>query len=504
MPSVINASSSGAGGLISTGDSSGSLNIQTAGTTAIAISSAQVVTVQGVTVGRGAGAVSTNTAVGASALAANTTGAFNTALGNIALTANTTAQQNVAVGHGTLQASNADFNVAVGSNALRVNTSGANNTALGHNSLFSNTTAANNVAVGYQAGYSNTTGASITAIGSYALYSNTTGNYNTAVGSGVGGSFGPLIANTTGLWNIAVGTSALTTNTTGGYNTAIGGGALQLNTTASYNTAVGYQAAYSNTTGAQILAIGYQAAYTNATGNYNLCIGRQAGYSLTGQGNLLIGDQAGYSISTGIANTFIGPNWSSAGACGYYVTTGSKNTILGAYNGNQGGLDIRTANNNIVLSDGDGNPRMYIDSNGGITQTATGATIVSVGIYNQTSGSASNLGVASNGIIYRSTSSLKYKRDVQNATHGLNEVMQLRPVTYKGKSENDGETVFGGLIAEEVHAAGLTEFVQYADDGTPDALAYGNMVALCFKAIQELNAKVEAQAAEIATLKGNA
>jgi hypothetical protein len=41
------------------------------------------------------------------------------------------------------------------------------------------------------------------------------------------------------------------------------------------------------------------------------------------------------------------------------MTTGSKNTILGAYSGNQGGLDIRTLSNYIVLSDGDGNPRMY-------------------------------------------------------------------------------------------------------------------------------------------------
>jgi hypothetical protein len=42
-----------------------------------------------------------------------------------------------------------------------------------------------------------------------------------------------------------------------------------------------------------------------------------------------------------------------------FMTTGSKNTILGSYNGNYGGLDIRTASNRIVLSDGDGNPRAY-------------------------------------------------------------------------------------------------------------------------------------------------
>jgi hypothetical protein len=49
---------------------------------------------------------------------------------------------------------------------------------------------------------------------------------------------------------------------------------------------------------------------------------------------------------------------------GSNITTGAKNTILGRYNGNQGSLDIRTSNNHIVLSDGDGNPRGIFDNNG--------------------------------------------------------------------------------------------------------------------------------------------
>jgi hypothetical protein len=120
----------------------------------------------------------------------------------------------------------------------------------------------------------------------------------------------------------------------------------------------------------------------------------------------------------------------------------------------------------------------------------------------KTTGSAANLYIDSgNGAVYRSTSSLKYKQNVQNAVHGLAEVMQLRAVTYEGKSETDAGKTFGGLIAEEVHAAGLTEFVQYAEDGTPDALAYGNMVSLCIKAIQELKAELDAAKARIATLE---
>lgn len=110
--------------------------------------------------------------------------------------------------------------------------------------------------------------------------------------------------------------------------------------------------------------------------------------------------------------------------------------------------------------------------------------------YNYTTGSSANTFVNSSGQFQRSTSSARYKNSITDAVHGLAEVLKLRPVTYKGN--NDGDTVFGGLIAEEVHDAGLTEFVQYNDDGEPDALAYGNMVSLAFKAIQELTARLEA------------
>jgi hypothetical protein len=120
-------------------------------------------------------------------------------------------------------------------------------------------------------------------------------------------------------------------------------------------------------------------------------------------------------------------------------------------------------------------------------------------VYNLTTGAAANMHCSADGTFYRSTSSLKYKVDVEDATHGLVELMALRPVTYKGK--NDGATVFGGLIAEEVHDAGLSEFVQYAEDGTPDSLAYGNMVSLAIKAIQEQQIVIEDLKARLAAVE---
>ena len=62
-------------------------------------------------------------------------------------------------------------------------------------------------------------------------------------------------------------------------------------------------------------------------------------------------------------------------------------------------------------------------------------------------------------------------------------------------------TLFGGLIAEEVHDVGLTEFVQYNEEGEPDALAYSNMVSLCIKAIQEQQTLIESLTARIAALE---
>ena len=147
------------------------------------------------------------------------------------------------------------------------------------------------------------------------------------------------------------------------------------------------------------------------------------------------------------------------------------------------GINSTSANFAFYAENSSNQDLFWVRNDGAI---ATGSAAASP--YNQTTASAANVFVTSAGVLQRSTSSLKYKSDVQNAVHGLSDVMGLRPVTYKGL--NDGDAVFGGLIAEEVHAAGLTEFVVYNDEGEPDALHYGPMVSLLIKAIQELEARL--------------
>jgi hypothetical protein len=139
-----------------------------------------------------------------------------------------------------------------------------------------------------------------------------------------------------------------------------------------------------------------------------------------------------------------------------------------------------------------GSERMKIDNSGDLFVQR---------IYDNTTSGGANVRVQSNGLLQRDTSSRRYKNTIEDATHGLADLNKLRSVTYKGN--NDGDTIFGGLIAEEVHDAGLTEFVDYNSDNQPDALRYANMVSLCVKAIQELSAEVETLKTKVAALESS-
>jgi len=214
----------------------------------------------------------------------------------------------------------------------------------------------------------------------------------------------------------------------------------------------------------------------------------------------------GYSVDQGSAGIEAGSMYFSTYGSGALTErmriTNSGNLLVGTTSDPGGsarlgikgsGATISTVSLYIINSSSVGNFLVY--DNGAVNTGTTSAGSP----YNNTTGNAANANLGSDGFLRRSTSSLKYKKDVQDATHGLTDLLKLRSVTYKGK--NDGDIIFGGLIAEEVDAAGLNEFVQYAADGSPDALAYGNMVSLCVKAIQEQQALITALTARIEALE---
>jgi hypothetical protein len=148
--------------------------------------------INGITVGLGSGAVTSNTVVGQQALYNNVSGFSNTVYGNNALYSNNSGYDNAAIGENALY-SNVDGleNTAVGNGTLYYNVSGYGNTATGNGALLNNGAVPNPLAA-------------------------PEGSYNNAYG------FFSLFSNSTGSYNAAFGNSSLSTNTTGGYNTGVG------------------------------------------------------------------------------------------------------------------------------------------------------------------------------------------------------------------------------------------------------------------------------------------
>lgn len=166
------------------------------------------VTAHTVTVGLGAGSVSSNTAVGASALSANTTGSTSVAVGYQAMSTVTTPSQSVAVGYQALQNVNNSLNVGVGYQALLGSSAtGYSNVGVGALTYASLTYGSYNVAVGYGAfQYANGGNSYDTYVGGDSVGNNTSDSgQSTYLGSNSGST--GTVSNVTALGYGAIATA---------------------------------------------------------------------------------------------------------------------------------------------------------------------------------------------------------------------------------------------------------------------------------------------------------
>jgi len=336
------------------------------------------------------------------------------------------------------------------------------------------------------------------ALGDTALDSLGAGNYNTAVGHNA------LTANTDGS-NTAFGAFSLAAVTTGGNNVAVGREALEANT-GDGNTSVGYQALTSNTTASNNTAVGYQAGYSNTTGSYNTFIGRSAGTNTTGGENTFVGSSAGN-----------------------LVTTGQKNTILGKFDGNAGGLDIRTSSNNIVLADGDGNPRLRVHSSGAISfgsqngdinipggavglalngadglQLLDSRTNSSISTYRyrfyNTNGLVGYISTGGSSTNFVTSSDYRLKENVVALTDATTRLKQLEPKRFNFIA--DADTTVDGFIAHEVQSivpeavTGEKDAVDADGNIAPQGIDQAKLVPLLVATIKELEARITALEAD--------
>ena len=251
----------------------------------------------------------------------------------------------------------------------------------------------------------------------------------------------------TGFSNTASGVASLATNTTGSQNTASGVNALANNTTGSKNTASGLNALLFNTIGDSNTASGAAALQNNTTGSQNTACGvTSLAANTTGSNNIGIGANAGGNATTGNFNIYIGNP--GVAAEGDTIRIGSVGTQTNTYI-----AGISTA--------GVSGATVQVDSTG-------------------------HLGIA--------TSSRRFKYDIDDMGEASNDLLQLRPVTfrYKQGQEDGSHPLQYGLIAEEV-AKVYPELVQYGPTGEVNTVLYQELPALLLNEVQKQHAQIETQ-----------
>jgi hypothetical protein len=288
--------------------------------------------------------------------------------------------------------------------------------------------------MGYQALFTNSTGTQATAVGYNALY-NSTGGSSTAVGNFAGYNEG------TGNSNVALGESSGYYVTTGVYNVSLGVGASG-NATGSNNVAVGR-----NSLG----------ALSTASTNNGVAVGSLALNNVQGDNNTAVGYQAGRSVSTGTNNTIIGYNAAFSGANN--LSTGSNNTLIG----NAAAASANSVSNEITLG------------NSSIATLRCQVTSIT------------------------SLSDARDKTDVAPVQDALKLVNTLNPVRFTWNTRDGAKVGIPdmGFIAQELKAAQEQVGVAIPNlvyESNPDRMeaAYGTLIPVLVKAIQELSAEVAA------------
>ena len=114
-------------------------------------------------------------------------------------------------------------------------------------------------------------------------------------------------------------------------------------------------------------------------------------------------------------------------------------------------------------------------------------------------GSTGGVGLAQNGTSWSSLSDVTLKNVTGTYTNALADIAQIEPVKFTWKDDVDNKPCVG-VIAQSVQKV-IPEAIESTEEGIL-SVRYTDIIPILVASIQELNAKVDAQAAEIAALKG--
>jgi hypothetical protein len=418
-------------------------------------------------------------------------------------TANSTGHSNSFFGDNSGAANDdGDYNSFFGSNAGKSNKSGQENSFFGSGAGALTNTGDRNSFFGVQAGTNNQSGQNNSAFGGSAGAGITTGSDNAYFGTQTGISISSASRNSFLGSNAGVFSTG-NDNAFFGYQSGSA-----VNNSASFNSFFGNYTGVKTFQGAGNVFFGSYAGSTNEIGSLNTLIGFGADVGsknldnasalgahayVTQSNSLVLGGISSVNGSGADTNVGIGttaPNFrltvkTPTSSYGMVHTDGT--VIVGSYVGGStgGGWFGTKSNHSLSFFVNDGSPAMTIETGGTVKVNTLGAA-----------GSTSLCRNASNQISTCS-SSLRYKKDLRPFTRGLSLLNQLKPLTFKWKSDNSDDLGFG---AEDIAAVEPLLITRNAK-GEVEGVKYDRITAVLVNAVKEQQEQIKQQQSEIQMLK---
>lgn len=129
---------------------------------------------------------------------------------------------------------------------------------------------------------------------------------------------------------------------------------------------------------------------------------------------------------------------------------------------------------------------------------------------NHAGGGTTGASINNNGTIIRTSSSERYKQDIEDLSINYEDLLSLQPKRFRLKDEaaDDSEArYYAGFIAEEIDQTSLKDFVAYRtlEDGSvvPDGVYYGELTSALLEAIKHQDTIIKSLTERIVTLEND-
>jgi len=233
--------------------------------------------------------------------------------------------------------------------------------------------------------------------------------------------------------------------------------------------------------------------FTNGSGTADATFTPSEKLIITNAGNVGIGTSSPFSnYRATFANTSVGTDRSTIYLQGIYSGT---NPTAGIDFGSTNGVAV-AAIRQVMINTGNGASDISFHTWDGSSllermRITSDGILKSLPTYNNTTATAANVQIDSNGYLARSTaSSRRFKENITDwNSNGLNTILSLKPktFTYKADYYKNSNISFLGLIAEEVAEVSpyLADYENEDRTGQVENVRYANIVVPLIKAIQE-------------------